>query len=236
MFHLRKLLLNDLKEILKQNPNRDLLDLTEVSLEDMDLSGWNLRNIDFSWSTFKNIKFDSADMSGSSVNSALFENCSLHNTILKNADLYAANLRYCDLSNANIEGANMNYANLEYANLDKIIYNDDTKFFKLRCPEKGAFIAWKKCVDFRMVQLLIPEDAKRTSATLHTCRCNKAKVLSIKSIDYKESYDWARSFVDENFIYRVGEMMEVKDFNEDRWMDSTTGIHFFMTREEAIEY
>ncbi|MEG1715213.1 MAG: DUF5758 domain-containing protein, partial [Lachnospiraceae bacterium] len=29
---------------------------------------------------------------------------------------------------------------------------------------------------------------------------------------------------------------EVKDFNQDRWMDSTTGIHFFMTREEAIAY
>nr|WP_278247372.1 DUF5758 domain-containing protein [Clostridium botulinum] len=28
----------------------------------------------------------------------------------------------------------------------------------------------------------------------------------------------------------------MKDFDEDRWMDSTTGIHFWMTREEAKNY
>jgi len=28
----------------------------------------------------------------------------------------------------------------------------------------------------------------------------------------------------------------VLDFNEDRWQDSTTGIHFWLTREEALAY
>lgn len=233
---MRKLSFIELEKILNQNPNRNSLDLSETKLENMDLSGWDLENINFSWSSFENVKFDKANISNSNLDSVYFKNCSLHNTILKNSNLHAANLRFCNLSFANIEDANMNYANLEHANLEGIIYNDNTKYFKLRCPEKGAFIAWKKCVDFRMVQLLIPEDAKRTSATLNACRCSKAKVLSIKSIDYKESYDWARSFVDENFIYKVGKMMEITNFNEDRWMDSTTGIHFFMTREEAIAY
>ena len=44
------------------------------------------------------------------------------------------------------------------------------------------------------------------------------------------------SLVDENFIYKKGEWVEVRDFNENRWMDSTTGIHFWMTREEAKAY
>lgn len=87
-----------------------------------------------------------------------------------------------------------------------------------------------------MVQLLIPADAKRTSATLPSCRCSKAKVLTIKSLDYKEIYKEAWSLVDENFVYRVGEWVEVKNFDEDRWKDSTTGIHFWMTREEAKNY
>ena len=41
---------------------------------------------------------------------------------------------------------------------------------------------------------------------------------------------------DENFVYRVGEVSRVEDFNPDRWVESTTGIHFWMTREEAVNY
>ena len=99
-----------------------------------------------------------------------------------------------------------------------------------------AFFGYKKCVNDRMVQLLIPADAKRTSATLPSCRCNKAKVLTIKSFDFKENYEEAWSLVDENFVYRRGQWVKVKDFNEDRWQDSTTGIHFWMTRQEAENY
>ncbi len=42
--------------------------------------------------------------------------------------------------------------------------------------------------------------------------------------------------VDENFVYKKGQWVEVKDFNENRWQDSTTGIHFWMTRAEAEGY
>ena len=95
---------------------------------------------------------------------------------------------------------------------------------------------YKKCVNDRVVQLLIPADAKRTSATLPSCRCSKAKVLSIKNFDETEEFEEAWSLVDENFVYRKGQWVEVKDFNEDRWMDSTTGIHFWMNRNEALGY
>ncbi|MDE6937837.1 MAG: pentapeptide repeat-containing protein, partial [Lachnospiraceae bacterium] len=114
--------------------------------------------------------------------------------------------------------------------------DERTQWFRMHCPEKGAILGYKKCVNDRLVQLLIPTDAKRTSATLPSCRCSKAKVLTIKSFDSSLEFDEAWSLVDENFVYRRGDWAEVKDFNEDRWMDSTTGIHFWMTREEAIAY
>ena len=147
-----------------------------------------------------------------------------------------ASFRYCDMIKCNIEGADLYGAVLEYAKLDGIHSNENTKWFRLRCPEIGAFLGYKKCINDCMVQLLIPSDAKRSSATLPSCRCNKAKVLTIKSFDFKENYEEAWSLVDENFIYRKGEWVEVKNFNEDRWMDSTTGIHFWMSREEAQSY
>ena len=38
------------------------------------------------------------------------------------------------------------------------------------------------------------------------------------------------------FKYTVGETVEVKDFDPDRWNECSTGIHFFMDRQEAVEY
>jgi hypothetical protein len=34
----------------------------------------------------------------------------------------------------------------------------------------------------------------------------------------------------------VGETIEVKDFDDDRWNECSAGIHFFITRKEAVEY
>ena len=66
---------------------------------------------------------------------------------------------------------------------------------------------------------------------------NKAKVLSITNLDGTDAdIDVAYSNYDPGFIYKIGEIVEVPDFNNDRWNECSTGIHFFMTREEAVEY
>ena len=70
-------------------------------------------------------------------------------------------MRRTNLKNANIEEANLYAAVLEAANLDNIKYNEKTKFFSLYCPEKGAFIAYKKGLNNRIIKLLIPGDVKR---------------------------------------------------------------------------
>ncbi|AYD40912.1 pentapeptide repeat-containing protein [Clostridium fermenticellae] len=233
---MRKLSQMEFREILENRDSKKRLVLKDIELFDMDFTSWDLSDIDFSLSTFHRIKFDGANLENSSVSGVLFDECTVRNTNFKNADLEGATLRYVDMTGCNIKGANLHAALLEYAKLDGVVSDKDTKWFRLHCPEKGAFIGYKKCFNNRLVQLLIPADAKRTSATLPSCRCNKAKVLTIKSFDYKESYKEAWSLVDENFVYRAGEWVEVKDFNEDRWMDSTTGIHFWMTIEEAKNY
>lgn len=84
--------------------------------------------------------------------------------------------------------------------------------------------------------LLIPADARRTSSTMNTCRCDKAKVLKITNPDESVKFDEAVSFVDGDFVYRTGEMAYAKGFNPDRWRDSTGGIHFFLSKEEALGY
>lgn len=221
---------------LKDKNDGERADLREIKLENMNLKGYCLSNIDFSWSDLIDLNLEESDLENSSFSNSYFLNCSLKNSILKNADLSGANFRFCDLSNSDIRGTNLENSNLEYATLDGVVSDENTRFFKLYCPETGAFIGYKKCFNFRMVQLLIPSDAKRVSATSNACRCDKAKVLSITSIDGKESFKSARAYADENFIYRVGETIIAEEFNENRWKESTTGIHFFLTREEAIGY
>ena len=125
---------------------------------------------------------------------------------------------------ANLRGADLYGADLYGANL------------ALACPEKGSFTAFKKANDF-IVELLIPEDAKRSSATSRKCRCSKAKVISITtpSGDNADITNVASGY-DPNFIYRVGETVEVDNFDEDRWNECAPGIHFFITRQEAVDY
>lgn len=224
------------KAALKDRKAGERLSFIEKEIWNMDLSGADLSNMDFTLSSFQNTVLDGADFENSSVENALFDGCSMKGADFKNARMVTASFRRCDMRGCNIEDANLFGAVLEHADLEGIVSNEGTKWFRLHCPEKGAFLGYKKCVNDRMVQLLIPADAKRTSATLPSCRCSKAKVLTIKSFDFTKNFDEAWSLVDENFVYKKGEWVEVKDFNEDRWQDSTTGIHFWMSRAEAEAY
>ena len=52
----------------------------------------------------------------------------------------------------------------------------------------------------------------------------------------KKDYNEAYSNYDNSFIYRIGEIIEVKDFDTNRWNNCSTGIHHFITRKEAVEY
>ncbi len=210
--------------------------LREFLIEDMDLSGFDFSGMDFTLSSFRGVRLEHVNFRGAVIENALLDGCSLRGSVFRDADMKTASLRDCDMTGCDIRGANLFGAVLEHARLDGIISDEGTQWFRMHCPTKGPILGYKKCVNDRLVQLLIPADAKRTSATLPSCRCSKAKVLTIKSFDSSVEFDEAWSWVDENFVYRKGQWVEVLDFNEDRWMDSTTGIHFWMSREEAIRY
>ncbi|MGL6199809.1 MAG: pentapeptide repeat-containing protein [Lachnospiraceae bacterium] len=213
------------------------LDMQNRRFIDMDLSGWDVSNIDFSHSDFQNVTLTGSNLCRSILHHTSFSpGCSLRGANLQDADISGAIFRYCDFSNTNMEGANLHCSTFEYANMNNIKANEKTRYYRMRCPETGAFLGYKRCFNDLLVQLLIPADAKRSSGTSDACRCDKAKVLTIKSFDMKKNVQEAWSVVDENFVYRVGEYVTVTDFNEDRWMESTTGIHFWMTREEAYSY
>ena len=211
-------------------------DFTNLILENMNLENYDLSDMNFSHSNFINANLSNVNFYSSQLVNVLLDDCNLQNANLKNANLERASLRRANLTKVDISGARLYAAVLENAILDDIIFDDNTKNFRIHCPEKGAFIAYKKGLNNLIVKLLIPSDAKRVSSTMNCCRCDKAKVLEIKNFEGTKFFDEAWSTVAEGFCYKLGEWVYAENFNEDRWYDSTDGIHFWMTEDEAKAY
>ena len=200
--------------------------------------------------------------------SVIFEHTAENNTVtltvetavscgvsLANADLAGADLAWADLAGANLEGAKLEDADLSWANLmganlkgadiNGAVLNtahlngaQNIPYIPLACPSEGAFIGWKKVEGKYLIKIQIPEDARRISATTRKCRCDKALVLDITSLDGEEHYN---EVVNNNYnyketIYKVGEMVYPDSFDENRWNECSHGIHFFVNKQDAINY
>lgn len=136
---------------------------------------------------------------------------------------------------ANMSGADMSGADISGADMSGAKYIDSAKnlFYPLSCPEVGEYIGFKKA-DGKIVKLKIPTDAKRSSSTKRKCRASKAVVVSITELDGAPAGDEVCSDHDKDFVYRVGETVEVQNFDENRWNECAPGIHHYITREEAV--
>lgn len=97
---------------------------------------------------------------------------------------------------------------------------------------------------YALAKLLITEDAERSSAYGTKCRCSEAVVLEIHPIDgyTGEVYEdldagYGYSTWNDEFEYEVGKVIRpTAEFDERWWEECASGIHFFMTKEKAINY
>ena len=219
------------------------LDLRNANLIEADLSNASLSNSNLRNANLNNANLREANLYGANLIEADLNNADLIDADLNNACLRYANLRKADLSEADMYEADLKEANLLGTNLKNTntvcaVINEDTKIdYPIACPKTGSFIGYKKAVSGKIVKLQICEDAKRSSATTKKCRCSKALVLAIENIDESDSgLQGIASIYDPSFIYRVGEIVEVSDFDDNRWRECAPGIHFFMDRQDAVEY
>ena len=153
---------------------------------------------------------------------------------LDGANLDGADLDVADLDRADLRGADLSDANLRYADLR---YAKNILYIPLECPSDGAFVGWKK-VNNVLIKLEIPEDARRSSATTKKCRCDKAKVLGFYNALGTEELDITELVNDkyEKCKYVKGEMVYPDFFDENRWNECSHGIHFFVNKQDAINY
>ena len=217
--------------------NLGCADLRDADLRSADLKGAYLKGANLSGADLRGADLRSANLWDADLRCANLEGANLGCTDLRDADLKDANLRdvnfgCADFSGADLKGADLSGANLWDADLSCV----KNIFFPMACPEKGSFIAFKKAGCY-IIELFIPSNAKRCSATSRKCRCSKAKVISITTLSGdKTNITEVHSNYDPNFIYKLGEYVEVKNFDDNRWNECSTGIYFFITRQEAVNY
>ena len=214
------------------------LDLSNANLRNADLRNANLYkanliNADLAYTDLRNANLRDADLRDADLNNACLRYANLRKTALRNVDLSETDMYEADLKEANLFGSDLKNTNIVCA-----VINEDTKIdYPITCPETGSFIGYKKAVSGKIVKLQICEDAKRSSATTKKCRCSKALVLAIENIDeFDSGLQGIASIYDPSFIYRVGEIVEVSDFDDNRWRECAPGIHFFMDRQDAVDY
>ena len=210
-------------------------DLRCANLRNADLRGANLSDADLRCANLSNADLFGANLRGAKLSDANLRTADLRNADLRNADLCRADLSNADLRCADLRNADLCRADLCEASIDQMMWNIYTVFYPLQCPESGSYIGYKKASGL-VVELEIPADARRSSATSRKCRASKAKVLSITDINGNPAGGQVKSNYDPNFVYAIGETVEVTDFDDNRWNECSTGIHHFITRAEAVIY
>ena len=156
-----------------------------------------------------------------SLSSADLRFADLSSANLSFAYLRSANLRFADLSSANLRFADLSSANLRFADLRKLYA------IRTVLPE-GDLIGYKKLRCGTICKLRIPADAKRVGGLVgRKCRAEFAVVLEGEGF----------SKHDPQFEYTVGQVVKPSEaFNDSLVSECESGIHFFITRQEAKDY
>lgn len=254
---LRRITENELLEILRKHeawvegkPGGEQADLSNVDFRGIDLTGAFLAYAILEGANFEGVllpqaHFMSARLAGANFTNAIMCEANFTSADLSNANLTGANLTWASLGSAYLNNTELKEADLSCTEMhEAAIQNISTeskntlnRFFSIACPDTGSFIGWKKAANNTIVKLLIPEDAKRGSAFGRKCRCDKAICLAIEDLEGTPLLTTSvASKWDKEFIYEVGKEVSVNNFDENRFNECAPGIHFFITRDEAVNY
>lgn len=232
-------------------------DFSRASFSNCCFKGIDLHETIFERACIFNCSFEDANLMDAKFRDAHIRKTSFHSSFLFGADFRSVTFSDCDFTESRVSETTC------WQNSDFNCMEESSKYPHIPyvCPEEGSFIAWKKCVirpehwewnhkpsfdDWCrcIVKLMIPEHAKRSSGTGRKCRASEAVVLQIQKLngeileDEHVKYDGlVSSIFDLDFLYRVGKTVKPRQgFVNDRWTECAPGIHFFVSRGEAVNH
>jgi hypothetical protein len=125
---------------------------------------------------------------------------------------------------ANLSGANLSEANLSGADLSV-----EEKFCLGKVLDE-PLTGYKKTNEGVVITAEIPAGAIVFCINGTKCRTNRAKITDM------DGHEVLHSSYDNSFEYRLGQEIDIKDFNLMYNVECASGFHFFRTRKEAEEY
>lgn len=225
------------------------------------IGGGSLRcmvtNCIFDWSTFDTVcannatfygcVFKGVDFTKCSMRGISFLNCSFLNCTFESCDFSYANMRDTGFTATRFLDCDFYSANLPETFAPRSLeYCKNIPYIPMVCPEEGEFIGYKKAwvtysgfKYYVIITLRIPADARRSSGTGRKCRSDKAIVEKMEWASSGPTINpsIAHSIHNYDFHYAVGRVVQpTNGFCEDRWKTCAGGIHFFMNKQEAIDY
>lgn len=223
---------NKLKEILELHKKWLNGDVNGVRA---NFYGEDLRNIKLQYVDLRCAILQFVDLRGADLSYACLDTANFQDANLQYANFYGANLQRACFRNADLCNARLLETDIRYADLCSARNIPDLPWTSI-VPEYGSFIGWKKVGNY-IIKLKIPDNAKRSNATGRKCRCSEAEVLEIQNLDGTKAE--ISEIYNDNYCgtnYVVGKTVTPDSFDDNRWNECSHGIHFFITRQEAVDY
>ena len=234
---------------------------THILEGNCEIEGVIFANLVFILDVFKRVAFKNCRFMGCRFRTNRFVECDFYDCVFYDCHFNDLYLYKSNFFNTKVISSNI-YGLLEYNDQGK---NFAESTFVQLCPKNRGFVGWKKAVVGEyglpprlitksahqcLVKLWIPEDAITVNSCERKCRCNKAKVLEITNLDNGKHIRMAYSIYAsdlsipirwsaaeyEPFPYMVGEEVFPDYFDDDVNRVCANGIHFFLNKQDAINY
>ena len=153
----------------------------------------------------------------------------LSGLLLDGASLDGAFLDGAFLDGASLDGARLVRASLVHASLDGASL-DGAEKIRLGQILTEPMTGYKKTKEGVVITAEIPAGAIVFCINGSKCRTNRAKITDM------DGYDVLHSQYDNSFKYRLGQEIDIKDFNLMYNVECASGFHFFRMKKEAEEY
>lgn len=220
-----------------------------------EFDGMDLRDVDFQYLSrifeyqpFREVSMCNTILTYMRLDGVNFTGVDLRGADLRFSSMRDASLKLANLRNAYLQGADFTNTDFRHSDLRDTAMRDtkmpgypllnNAEGTEMLCPQEGSFIAYKKLRGSLIAKLLIPEGAKRSNSTSKKCRASEAIVMSITSkYDLTNTFSSGVSTHDIEFTYQVGQVVTpIEPFDENRWNECASGIHFFIDRNDAVNY